>query len=158
MLTARDTLTSGALCCVALLGLVGCGGPYDASVEGMVTLDGSPIASGIISFVPQQGGVPAYARSDDSGHYEVYTGSRAGIHPGQYGVTIVARGQAKETHAATGGPGAAGARLTPAWYGSSKYTPLKADVEPGSNEINLELSSDPPPDWEPPGKKKRRRR
>lgn len=140
---------------VAIAMMCGCGGAYDATVEGVVTLDGSPVPSGSISFVPADGGPSAYARSDTSGHYEVYTGSEAGLPPGDYEVTVVAREAPKVKQSKDGGPPPPGKQLTPPWYASSASTPLNFSVQPGSNDVNLELTTDPPPDWNPP---KRRRR
>ena len=36
---------------VTLIGLIGCGGSNEATVAGMVTLDGSAVPRGMISFV-----------------------------------------------------------------------------------------------------------
>lgn len=137
--------------------MVGCGGRYDASVTGIVTLDDEIVPAGAISFIPVEKGPPAYARTDESGEYEVFTGNEAGLKPGQYGVTIVARHPPKENRSALGGPPPPGERITPQWYGSSRLSPLIYTVESGSNEINLELTSEPPPGWGPPKKNRRRR-
>ena len=136
-----------------VLMLAGCNGVYDASVEGIVTLDGNPVPAGVISFVPAGGGPPGYARSDESGRYEVYTGSEIGIPSGEYSVTVVAREKPEQTHTELGSPNP-GKQVTPQWYKSSKSSPLSFAVEPGSNDIDLQLSSEPPEGWEP--KKKRR--
>ena len=135
--------------------LAGCGGVYDASVEGIVTLNGDPVPSGSIAFIPTAGGPPAYALTDSSGKYQVFTGSEAGLPPGVYGVTVVARDRSKEKQSKLGGPPPPGKQLTPPWYGSSRASPLSYSVKPGSNDINLELSSEPPPDWNPPKRKRR---
>lgn len=141
------------LCVIATMG--GCGGPYDASVEGLVTLDGAPLPSGSISFVPSSGGPSAYARTDSSGRYEVYTGREAGISPGEYEVTVVAREAPTVKQSKLGGPPPPGKQITPPWYASSGHTPLSFSVIPGSNDINLELTTEAPPNWNP--QKKRRR-
>lgn len=147
-------LTTSGFVVSVLATMIGCGGPYDSSVEGVVTLNGDPVASGAVAFIPAGGGPPAYALTDAAGKYEVYTGSEAGLSSGAYGVTVVAREPPKEKQSKLGGPPKPGKQLTPPWYGSSKATPLNFDVKPGSNDIDLELNSDPPPDWNPP----RRRR
>lgn len=142
------------LVAVVLIATVGCGSAYDASVEGIVTLDGNPVPAGSIAFVPAQGGPAAYARSDQSGNYVVFTGREAGLPPGKYGVTVVARETPTEKYNKLGGPNP-GKQLTPPWYKSSRHTPLNFEVQPGSNDINLELSSEPPPEWNPPQRKRR---
>ena len=138
----------------ALAALAGCGGVYDASVEGLVTLDGSPIPAGSVAFIPSSGGSPAYAQSDSSGRYEVYTGKEAGLPPGKYDVTVVARAAPTEKRSKSGGPPPPGKQITPPWYGSSKSSPLNYTVESGSNEIDIALTSVTPADWNPKGRRR----
>lgn len=137
---------SAAWCAVALSAvLTGCGGSNnEATLQGVVTLDGAPVPSGSISFVPSGGGTQAYAMSDESGNYEAYTGREAGLKPGQYRVTVVARERPTTNHTETGAPAPAGASITPRWYASPETSGLTFDVKPGSNEINLDLNSQPP--------------
>jgi len=140
------TRLSAAACAVALSTiLAGCGGSNNAAtVQGVVTLDGVPVSAASISFVPSGGGTQAYAMSDESGNYEAYTGREPGLTPGQYRVTVVARERPKVNQTETGGPAPAGASLTPRWYASLETSGLTFDVKPGSNDINLELNSQPP--------------
>jgi len=135
-----------AWCAVAFsMVLTGCGGSNnEATVQGVVTLDGAPVPAGSISFVPAGGGTQAYAMSDESGNYEAYTGREAGLKPGQYRVTVVARERPATNHTETGAPAPAGASITPRWYASPETSGLSFDVKPGSNEINLDLNSQPP--------------
>jgi hypothetical protein len=137
---------SAAWCVIALSAvLTGCGGSNnEATVQGLVTLDGVPVSAGSISFVPSGGGTQAYAMSDDSGNYEAYTGREPGLKPGPYRVTVVARQRPTTNQTETGGPAPAGASITPRWYASPETSGLTFDVKPGSNDINLELSSQPP--------------
>ena len=143
------------VCGFALLAatLTGCGAGDLATLEGVVTLDGAPVPAGSISFVPTAGGAQAYAMSDDSGSYEAYTGREAGLQPGQYKVTVVARQRPKVNQTEAGGPAPAGQALTPRWYASLDSTPISVDVKPGSNEVNLELTSQPPAGWKEPVKR-----
>jgi len=58
---------SKALCCLILTGvIVGCGrseGPKTATVSGKVTLNGAPLESGAINFLPADGvGIPSGAK------------------------------------------------------------------------------------------------
>ena len=129
---------------MAVIGLAGCGSSSEATVEGLVTLDGNPVPGGMIAFVPTVAGAQAYAISDESGNYEVYTGREPGLRPGDYVVTIVAQSAPKIAKTELGGPPPAGEAITPAWYGSIESSTLKFEVEPGANDINLELTSPPP--------------
>jgi hypothetical protein len=140
---------------LAVVALTGCGGPYDASVAGVVTLDGSVVPTGAISFVPANGGPPAYAIVDQSGKYQVFTGREAGLPSGEYNVTVVAR-ESSTTPSDGGGPPPPGKAITPRWYASLKTSGLTFKVEPGSNNINLELTSTPPAGWQEPAQRGRR--
>ncbi len=133
-----------------VIGLVGCGGVYDASVQGVVTLDGNPVPTGAISYVPTNGGPQAYALVDQAGNYEVFTGREAGLPPGEYGVTVVSR-KSSTTPSAGGGPPPPGEPITPRWYASANTSGLKFNIEPGSNDIDLKLTTQPPAGWQEPG-------
>lgn len=134
----------------ALLSAIGCGGAYDSTVTGAVTLDGEPVPKGAVAFLPDSGGPPAYAQIDASGNYEVFTGTEAGLPSGSYSVTVVSREPPKTERSELGGPPPPGQALTPPWYGLVQYSPLKFQVESGHNDINLELTTTPPPGWKPP--------
>jgi hypothetical protein len=135
---------------LSFMAVVGCGGAYDASVSGNVTLDGSPVTTGAVAFIPATPGPLAYAQVDSSGHYEVFTGKEAGLPPGAYGVTVVSREPPATERSDLGGPPKPGKALTPLWYSMEQQTPLKFQVEPGHNDIDLQLTSTPPPGWKPP--------
>jgi hypothetical protein len=123
---------------------VGCGSGL-ASVTGTVTLDGKPIVGGpdlrgTVSFFPASGaGVPAVGIIDEKGRYELSTGSQSGVSPGSYYVAIVA------TRIIIPEPGAtpSGRPITPAQYGNSQESKLRAEVQQGSNTIDFELVSQP---------------
>jgi hypothetical protein len=132
--------------------LAGCGGPFDASVAGVVTLDGNVVPTGSISFVPTNGGPQAYAVVRESGEYEMFTGRESGLRSGEYQVSIVARKPPATTHSELGGPPPPGEAITPRWYASPQTSGLNFNVEPGSNEINLELTSQPPEGWQSRGR------
>ncbi len=135
--------------------LVGCGGTYDASVSGVASLDGAPLPSGSVAFIPNQAGPASYAAILNDGSYVVNTGREEGLPSGSYVVTVVAREKAIEDKSGRGLPPMPGKQITPPWYAAKKSTPLKFDVTSGSNEINLELTSEPPPDWQPPKTRRR---
>ncbi len=155
MLVANRRPVRGLLWAFVLVGVGGCGGAFEATVEGVITLDGAPVPAGAIAFIPVDGGPLGYARTDSSGNYEVFTGNEAGLPTGAYGVTVVAREAPAETHSKLGGPAAPGKRLTPVWYGSSKSSPLTYTVKAGSNDFDIALTSEAPAGWQP---KKRKRR
>jgi hypothetical protein len=127
----------------------GCGGAYNAKVGGNVTLDGSPVPTGTVSFLPTAGGPPAYARIDSSGNYTVRTGREEGLPAGEYAVSVVANEPPAVKATAQGGPPPPGKAITPPWYRSQETSGLKFTVSPGKNVIDLELSSQPPEGWKP---------
>ncbi len=138
------------LASAALLSAAGCGGAYDSSVSGEVSLDGNPVQTGAVAFMPESGGPTAYAQIDSAGRYDVYTGKEVGLTAGSYGVTVVSRERPAMEYSKLGGPPPPGRMLTPPWYAVAQFSPLKFQVKPGKNEINLELNSTPPPAWKPP--------
>jgi hypothetical protein len=79
------------------------------------------------------------------------TGREEELPSGEYVVTVVAN-QPSIPNANPSLPPAPGKPLTPAWYRSPDQSPLKYTVEPGSNEINLELDNKPPAGWKPSGR------
>jgi hypothetical protein len=131
-------VSSGALL------VAGCGGTHDASVHGLVTLDGTNLTSGIVAFYPTSGGPAAYAYIGTDGEYVVRTGREEGLPSGEYGISVTANEPSASAARADGGPPMPGKMITPAWYRSKDTSGLTRTVEPGSNEINLELTSQPP--------------
>lgn len=140
------------------LAWVGCGGTYDSYVSGVVSLDGSPLPRGTISYNPTQPGPASYGVIRSDGSYSVNTGREEGLPSGEYIVTVVAKEPSIDENPGSGLPPKAGKNITPPWYRSKKTSDLKVTLESGSNTIDLELTSEPPPDWKPPKKKRRRRR
>jgi hypothetical protein len=73
---------------VALAGLCGCGGA--SKVEGVVTLDGTPVDGATVTFVPADDkGIPANGQTDSSGKFTLSTGGKPGARRGDYKVTVV---------------------------------------------------------------------
>ncbi len=136
----------------------GCGGVYDSTVSGVVSLDDSALPRGTVSYNPAQPGPASYGLIESDGTYFIRTGREEGLPPGEYTVTVVAKEEAVLEDPNSSLPPTPGKTITPPWYLSKKTSPLKMTVEPGSNEINLELTSDPPADWELEPKKRRKRR
>ncbi len=155
MLVTRKGSIRSLVCFSLLVVLPGCGGVYDASVTGVVTLDSTLITRGTVSFIPSGTGPQAYGLVAEDGSYSLMTGRENGLPSGDYTVTVVAN--EPSTPDPNGGPPTPGKTITPAWYRTKKTSDLKVTLEPGSNTINLELKSEPPPDWKPPKQKRRRR-
>ena len=135
---------------VALAGVVviaGCGGTYDASIEGVVTLDGKTVPTGLVMFHPLSVGPSAYALIDETGRYSVMTGRESGLPSGEYRVSVAANEPPAISQTATGGAPPPGKPITPAWYRTKETSGLQFKVEPGNNTFNIELSSQPPPGY-----------
>jgi hypothetical protein len=137
------------LAMVSLLLASGCGGAYNSSVAGIVTLDGKALPRGLVGFHPLAAGPSSYAVIDESGNYAVRTGRESGLPPGEYLVTVSANELPAMERTADGNPAPPGKSITPAWYRSKQASGLKFKVEPGKNSINLELSTKPPAGWNP---------
>ena len=135
----------------AIVSLTGCGGPYDASARGMVTLDGKVVPRGMVSFNPVSGGPVACAMIGENGRYVVRTGRDEGLPAGDYQVSITAYEAPAVAQTDKGGPPPPGKSITPAWYRMKETSGLKFAVQPGKNEINLDLTSQPPAGWKPRG-------
>ncbi len=129
---------------MGLATLVGCGSGM-ANVSGTVTLDGKSIAGGddvrgTVTFYPVDGSAaPAIGILDQSGHYELSTGTKKGALPGAYMVAIAAT----RVIIPEGGGTPSGRPITPRYYASAKTSRLSADVQPGSNTFDFPLESLP---------------
>jgi hypothetical protein len=144
-------ISVAALCAIQS----GCGGTYNATVSGVVALDGNKLTRGTVAFNPSGEGVTAYARIENDGSYVVKTGREKGLPAGEYSVTVVAHEDPENKVSSQGGPPPPGKHITPKWYRSIKTSGLKYQVEAGANEIDIQLSAEPPPGY---NEKKRRRR
>ncbi len=129
------------------LALSGCGNGL-ASVTGSVSIDGQPITGGestraMVYFFPESGtGAPAIGIINDSGEYRMRLGSRTGVVPGTYIVTISATElvQSKNPDLPP-----SGRLISPRRYKDPKTSGLKAEVAAGSNEFDFDLVPDPKP-------------
>jgi hypothetical protein len=126
------------LCCLLLL--AGCGSGHDASITGTVTLDGTALTTGTVTFHPVAAGAIAYGQIDSQGNYAVKTGRESGLKPGSYVVTVVATGEPSK-----GMDESPGELLTPARYGNVEQSDLKFEVKAGENKIDIPLTSQPAP-------------
>jgi hypothetical protein len=122
--------------------LCGCGNGL-ASVTGMVTLDGQPIAGGsdvhaMVCFTPEGGGPPGIGTIDAAGHYSISTGSAGGIRPGKY---LVAVSATKLIPSGVPGMPGGGRPITPSKYANPKESGFEVDIQPGSNGLDFKLVS-----------------
>ena len=130
------TRQSRLLLALCLLSVHGCGssGPELATVSGTIRLDGTPLAGAMVTFTPEQGR-PSYGGTDDNGYYELaFNASKMGALPGNHTVKISThrRGDSES------GTKAEKERIPTKFNSKSE---LKKKVEPGSNTIDIEISS-----------------
>jgi hypothetical protein len=116
---------------------VGCGDVEDDSVpiSGNVTLDGAPLPSGTITFLPTDGIGPSAGAQITEGQYET------NVVPGSKQVTIVAqREKAGASAPANSHAGPVKEQYLPSKYNTS--TELKADIpNEGSETIDFALTA-----------------
>ena len=122
-----------AVCFAALLS-TGCGSRADlAAVRGKITLDGKPLADAFVVYAPVANGTTSYGRTDSSGQYQMMFSDReAGAWIGENLVRI-------STGDVSSGDRAGAKERLPVVY--NQQTTLKADVRPGANTFDFELSS-----------------
>jgi len=143
---ARESMQRGLLLFALLLSALaaaGCGRSLPAGVSGLVTLDGKPLSTGLVTFFPSAGPV-AYGSIDSNGRYVLRTGSTGGLEPGDYVVTVAANAAPVSPPAPVGNRQYAEPILpliTPLLYAKRERTPLRATVTAGSQTIDFELSS-----------------
>ena len=116
----------------------GCGG-HGASVSGKVTLNGTPLSRGTVSFFPTSGGAAATGTVQTDGNYMITTGRDEGLKPGDYVATVFANEAIPD-----GGPEIVPKVLTPEIYGDKSTSPLKFTVAAGNNRIDLPLTGEAP--------------
>jgi hypothetical protein len=131
---------------------VGCGGPFDATLTGVVTLDSKVVPRGTVALHPTAGGPAAYAWIESDGTYTAKTGRAKGLPSGEYQVTVTANEPPAVQQTAQGGPPPPGKAITPPWYSSTETSGLSVTVQPGANEIDLELKSQPQVGGRPGGR------
>jgi hypothetical protein len=123
--------------------LLGCGSNL-ASVSGAIKLDNKPLAGseslrGTVQFSPADGhGTTAVGYLDENGIYSLSSGSRDGVLPGSYLVTVSAT---EIIPPKIPGEAPSGRLVTPRWYANAKESGLTAEVAAGSNRFDYELSS-----------------
>jgi major membrane immunogen (membrane-anchored lipoprotein) len=142
---------------IALTVLVGCGQkPSPATVEGTVRRSGNPLDNCLVVFLPEaRHGAKAWrfvGLTDAQGHYRLQgEDRREGANLGFYRVTVedlsVSTGVRRRDHGTVDAQDAPDAEAPPAVrrsrvpdrYGSALQTPLRKEVQPGHQVIDLEI-------------------
>ena len=129
---------AAALTAIAVVS-AGCGSGQEASVKGVVTLDGKPVERGRITFVPAESGAGAFAAINADGSYEARTGSVDGLETGEYLIAVQSREDSIPDP--KGGPPLPGKLITPRKYARSRTSGINVSIDPGSNKVDFELKS-----------------
>jgi len=134
----------GHVALAAVGAIVAAGCSSRAEVGGVVTLDGKPVPSGVVTFSPKGYGPTGYAAIGPDGGYVVQVGSRSGLPPGEYVVTVAANVAPAEGVSSTPGPYSDGITplATPQRYADREQSPLRATLTSGSQSLALELTSE----------------
>jgi hypothetical protein len=123
-------------------------------VEGIVTLDGEPVQGANILFVPLKKGEgtieAAGGMSDEQGLYKLSSMNgdpEKGAVAGEYRV-LVEKVEVRDltvngSQRRIGDPDYIQISLLPKIYGDKEKSPLTATINPGKNNINLELHTKP---------------
>ena len=141
--------------CLFLLAAIGCGSGKVATnmVEGLVTLDGVPLAGAGITFSPvtQGAGMIAVGTSDEQGRFTLQTQLGEigkGTTEGEYTVTVVKiesipTGRTITTETGETTQESSERSVVPEMYRSATTTPLKQTIVKGLNKVELALVSKP---------------
>ena len=135
--------------------VMGCGGkkiPVQVTepVDGIITMDGVPLAGASVTFIPQgTGGDAASGSTDSDGKFKIQTLRGApggGTTPGEYRVTISKIESVPTGRKTTNSDGetieeSTEKQITPPIYASRERTPIIVNITKGKNEVNIELDS-----------------
>jgi hypothetical protein len=136
------TLLRRAVLLSLLCAMIGCsGGGLGAEVSGKVSLDGVSIGPGAVTFAPVGGGEnPATGAIQNDGSYFLKTSREEGLRPGKYQVALQIHEIPTDLAPGQRDMRPAKSRI-PTKYTDVSTSGLEYDVEPGSNTINLEMTS-----------------
>ena len=139
-MTAVRLCACGAVGAMALAAVVGCG-RRPAQVAGKVSLAGTPLDVGVVTFTPLKGGPTAYGTITAGGRYELQTGASGGLELGDYVVTVAANATPEQAAAMGIKVGREGIMplLTPLKYADTATSPLKVTVKPGRQDLDFDL-------------------
>jgi hypothetical protein len=121
--------------------------PYDALVQGSVTIDGQLAQGGVVSFYPKKTGPAAVGEIAENGSYSLRVGQGnvgnrdlSKIPSGQYVATVlVTAPPGKDAARPEGGPLPLGPRLMADKYADRQTSDLAYEVKNGLNVIDLKL-------------------
>jgi hypothetical protein len=152
-----------ALCAIAVVGCPGGGTAIQTDyVEGVVTLDGEPVAGAIVTFQPKgPGGMSATGMTDEQGKYtlnpvgggQMAAEAGSGTLAGEYYVGVVktemevplseeeAEEQGVEYVPPTGMESTKVTHIVPERYNNPKESGIEKTVTEGQNSIPIELTS-----------------
>jgi len=149
--------TAGRLAALGLVLLVGCGqpaSPYDANVQGTVTIDGELAPGGSVTFSPKGEGPVATGVIGRDGSFVLKVGqgaiadpNRSLIPAGEYVAAVVVTGAPVANPDDAGAPPKVGPRLMADKYASKSTSGLEFTVRTGANVLELKLdgpSANPP--------------
>lgn len=120
--------------------VIGCNGTnQESEVSGTVTLDGTAIGPGVVVFAPIEGTTPATGTIDANGCYSLKTSREAGLAAGNYRASVSIREMPANVKPGDRPP--PGKLLIPEKYELSTTSGLEYDVVPGSNTIDIALTS-----------------
>jgi hypothetical protein len=141
---------------LALTACFGCGpDPPPATVEGTLRLDGKPLDNCLITFLPEPGQEAHRPHStgltDQHGSYRLRRDQQTGAAIGWHRVTVqdlsVSTGVRRRDHGTvdlemdeTAPPPPVRRSRVPERYTSARDTPLRKEVKPGHQAIDLEIN------------------
>lgn len=128
--------------CLALAS-AGCGsdGLQLTPVDGVVMLDGKPLAGASILFQPEAGGRPATGLTDAQGKFVLTTLEEGdGAHVGVNKVSVAKQEVVAPKKKLEEGEFEAIKFITPVKYASPNTSGLTVDVQPGMGQVTLKLS------------------
>ena len=122
---------------LALVMSLGCGPskPDVVPVSGVVTLDGQPLTTGSIQFIPKDNR-PAYAQIGSDGKFTLETDDEKGAVVGSHQVVVTA-----QEIVGTPETGEQVKYIAPERYGSLETTDLTVDVQGPRDDVKIELTS-----------------
>jgi hypothetical protein len=138
LLSTKRRLSSARLALlISTLVLPGCGGGGGDAVEGLVavsglvTYQGAPLTSGVVTFVPTSpDGEPASGNIGEDGRYvAVISATAEGMQPGDYKIRIESWASAPSM--GEGGAVDPGTSAIPEKYGNAEASGLTATITPG---------------------------
>jgi hypothetical protein len=131
------------LALIAGCALAGCSNDVKlVPVEGIVSMQGGPVADAAVMFHPTAGGPVASGVTDAAGHFALQTINRPGAIPGGYRVTVakqITKGIEPSGSIAPGGLQIEW--ITPERYSRPETSGLTAELTSGNKQLAFELAT-----------------